>query len=107
MAGQTRSEMNKAKQELWTSHVEAWKESGLSQIDYCRHHDLSKHRFTYWKCKLDKQNTPIKFIHLTGNSVLSQKRTSISLALGEYKIEIGDGFRPETLSTLIRTLRGI
>lgn len=107
MTEQTRSEMYKEKREIWTSHVEAWRESGLSQIDYCRQHNLSRHRFTYWKCKLDKQNTPLKFIPLSGNPVLSQNQTSISLALGEYKIEIGDGFKPETLSTLIRTLRSI
>ena len=107
MAEQTKSEMNRKKQETWTSHVEAWKESGLSQIDYCRQHDLSRHRFTYWKCKLDKKHEPVKFIPLSGNPVLSQNQTSISLALGEYKIEIGDGFKPETLSTLIRTLRSM
>ncbi|MBN2569774.1 MAG: hypothetical protein JXB42_10140, partial [Deltaproteobacteria bacterium] len=66
MTEQTRGERNREKQDSWTSHVETWKESGLSQVDYCRQHNLSRCRFTYWKCKLYKNTDPVKFIPISG-----------------------------------------
>ena len=111
MTEQTRAERNRGKQESWKSHVEAWRTSGLSQVDYCRQHDLSRHRFTYWKCKLDKKIAPVTFIPISGDSVRSQRRynnqTPIKLNIGSFQIEIGDGFSPETLSALIFTLSRI
>jgi len=111
MTGQTISERNREKQETWTSHLEAWRTSGLSQVDYCRQHDLSRYRFTYWKRKLDKKMAPVTFIPITGDSVRPQIRynnqTPIKLNIGGYQIEIGDGFSPETLSTLLFTLSRI
>jgi len=108
MTERTRSERNREKQESWTSHIEAWRTSGLSQVDYCRQHELSRHRFTYWKCKLDKKTNPVAFIPISGDSFRAQIRynnkTPIKLNIGSYQIEIGDGFSPETLSTLILTL---
>lgn len=108
MTEQTRTERNRAKQETWSSHVEGWKRSGLSQVDYCRQHDLSRHRFTYWKCKLDKKEVPVKFIPISEDPFRSQtgynNQTPIRLNIGGFQIEIGDGFSPETLSTLIFTL---
>jgi len=108
MSEQTRSERNRERQESWRSHIEAWRTSGLSQVNYCRQHELSRHRFTYWKCKLDKKSPPVKFIPISGDSFRSQIRynsqTSIKLNIGSYQIEIDDGFSAETLSALIFTL---
>ncbi|WP_158070089.1 IS66 family insertion sequence element accessory protein TnpA [Motiliproteus sp. MSK22-1] len=33
----------------WKQHLEAWKQSGQSQVDYCRVHGLKSHQMTYWK----------------------------------------------------------
>ena len=108
MTEQSRSAKNKEKQESWSSHVESWKISGLSQIEYCREHNLSKHRFTYWKCKLDRESSSVKFIPISGTSLRSgigyNRQTPIKLNIGSYQIEVGDGFSPETLANLISTL---
>ena len=104
MTEQSRSEKNREKQGVWSSHVEAWKNSGLSQIDYCRQHNLSRNQFTYWKCKLDKKHELVTFVPISGNSVLSRNQTPIKLNIGCYQIEVGDGFTPETLTNLISTL---
>lgn len=37
---------------FWREHVEAWRQSQLSQRGYARQHDLPIARFTYWKNKL-------------------------------------------------------
>ena len=42
---------NKQAKSLWPVHIEQWQISGLSQAAYCRLHDLSPHKFNYWKRK--------------------------------------------------------
>ncbi|MFE3837858.1 IS66-like element accessory protein TnpA [Pseudogemmobacter sonorensis] len=38
----------KAHSPYWSMHVEAWRQSGLSRAEYCRHHGLSKRTFDKW-----------------------------------------------------------
>jgi len=40
----------------WQQHVNHWKSSQLSQIAYCREHELNFHRFNYWL----RKNEPVK-----------------------------------------------
>jgi len=45
----------------WEAHVSAWKDSGLSQAQYCRQNDLPLSRFYTWKAKFEPQKlVPIK-----------------------------------------------
>jgi hypothetical protein len=37
----------------WQEHFTRWRASGLSQSEYCRQAGLSRHRFKYWRRKLD------------------------------------------------------
>lgn len=109
MAEQSCRERNKEKQKIWTSHIEGWKSSGLSQVDYCRQNDLSRVQFTYWKCKLDKKAEPVTFVPVLGKPFLAERAFNSQVPLkliidSHYKIEIADGFSPATLSALIHTL---
>ena len=109
MAEQTRKERNKEKQRVWTCRIDEWKSSGLSQSEYCRQKELSKCQFTYWKCKLVKKADPVRFVPVLGKSVRSQiplnNQAPIKLIIdSRYQIEIGDGFSPDTLLTLILSL---
>ena len=38
-----------SKPEFWSSHMAAWKGSGLTQVAYCRQHALSLPSFGYWR----------------------------------------------------------
>jgi len=112
MAEQTREEKNREKQEFWSSHIESWKDSGLKQVEYCRQNNLIRHRFTYWKCKLHKKIEPLSFVPIPGNTIRSQininNQASLKLNINStYQIEVGDGFSPDTLSILVRTLGSI
>ena len=62
MAEQTKRDLNREKRQFWEAHIEAWGKSGISQIEYCRRHDLVRCRFTYWKCKLERKSEPVTFI---------------------------------------------
>ncbi len=37
------------KREFWANHVKKWRDSGLTQADYCQQHQLKSHQLTYWK----------------------------------------------------------
>lgn len=109
MDKQPRSEKNRKKKEYWTSHIKEWKKSGLSQIDYCKQNNLSRHRFTYWKCKGDKKSKSMTFIpvlHKPSPTLpIINSTAQLKVLIGDqYRIEIGDGFSPDTLSRLMYTL---
>lgn len=107
MERKSKKERNREKGIFWTDHIKRWKESGLSQIDYCRANNLSRHRFTYWKCKNAKKNNPIKFIPVVTkpSSSLSNSIEPLKVHVGDrYRIEVGEGFSEKTLTRLINTL---
>lgn len=41
----------------WQQHIEAWQSSGQTQQAYCKTHELSYHRFGYWRHKF-RQPSP-------------------------------------------------
>ena len=43
---------------FWQKHLSQWQNSGLSQTEYCRQHDLHPDNFSYHKCKSIKNTTP-------------------------------------------------
>ena len=96
MAKQTSEERNREKQQLWKSHIDSWKSSGLKQVEYCRKNDLSRFQFTYWKRKHNKKVDPVTFVPVLDKSDHSQiffnNKIPIKLITGSYQIEIGDGF---------------
>jgi hypothetical protein len=103
---------NREKAEFWTDHIKKWEESGLSQIDYCRENNVSRHRFTYWKIKNNKKINPIRFVPIITkpptSSLPSGSIEPLRVQVGDkYRIEVGEGFSGETLVRLINTLLGM
>ena len=41
----------------WQQHIDRWQVSGLSQQAFCKTHDLSYHRFLYWRRKFEGRTT--------------------------------------------------
>ena len=37
---------------FWRVHIEAWRNSGLTQSEYCRQRQISRDAFAYWKKRL-------------------------------------------------------
>ena len=112
MDKRTRKEKNREKQEYWRSHIKAWEESGLSQVDYCRENNLSRHRFTYWKCKGDKKTVSMTFVPVlskpSNQHSIMHNTAPLKVLIGDrYRVEVGDGFSPDTLSRLMEALKRI
>ena len=45
---------------FWQEHLRAWSQSGLTQADYCRQHELSPAAFGWWKRQLQGKPKPRK-----------------------------------------------
>jgi hypothetical protein len=110
MAEEMREEMGREREEGWTRHIKLWEESGLTQIEYCRQNNLSKHRFTYW-CKRHRKKEPVKFVSLYPTHTIknpSLNNTGLKLIIGErYRVDIGEGFSEDVLYRLIAALERV
>ena len=110
MSNQTRAEQLKQKRSEWRKHLECWRSSGLTQIAYCRQHDLKVHQFTYWKKRLAQTDVAVTFVPVnlpSGARMASVDRdTSLRIIVdGDLQIEIRSDFDPQLLRRLIATLR--
>lgn len=46
-----------SKKQFWSAHIQAYKQSGLSQNEYCRQNNLQAGQFRYWNKKLETQSS--------------------------------------------------
>lgn len=47
----------------WQQHITDWQQSGLSQQDYCKQHELTLSSFGYWRKRLKpRKSTSSKLI---------------------------------------------
>ena len=42
------------KTEIWLDHMQAWRKSGMAQVEYCATYGLHQKTFSNWKTKLYK-----------------------------------------------------
>jgi hypothetical protein len=100
--------MSTEKERYWTEHIADWRASGLSQMDYCRKHGVSKSTFGLWKRKLAaaKNNTDAPVIVPVSLGPIPEAPLSkpIRLSVGGYCLEIEAGFCKRTLRDLLSVL---
>ena len=109
---------------FWQEHLRAWSESGLTQVAYCRQHQLSRAAFGWWKRQLrgkprvrkgrtdtkkpqsDRQ-TAVQFVEVQRgpdiNTGGSPAVYEVLLSRGRA-IRIGHDFDPDVLKRLIATV---
>jgi hypothetical protein len=112
--------------EFWHAHVEAWRESGLTQRAYCRAHELPEVQLSHWKQRLQKarrcreSKTQLVPVHVIEASAArsdrpraekprgEDRRSDLTLVLDNgWRLEIGEGFKPATLSRVLEALRHV
>lgn len=98
-----------SKKAYWRHHVDAWQQSDLTQVEYCRENQLNKHTFAYWKSKLEKQSAlppllPVS-VRSDGKSEASFLHSGIVLSFSDQlSIQLENGFNGDTLLRLIDLL---
>ena len=108
----TRAEQLEQKRIYWKHHIDSWQETGLSQTEYCRQHNLKHHQLVYWKKRFLKTETDVSFVPLKLEDLLDIPGQSDHAPLclvinNDFKIEIRPGFNAQLLRQLIFTLRGL
>lgn len=97
---------------FWKEHIDAWSNSGLSQIDYCRQNNLSRTRFTYWKLKFEKQNLPPTFIEIHPKTVQKalpiKSISSITIrSTSGFSVDVPQDFSSQSLKQILSVLKEI
>lgn len=100
------------KRTYWKQHIESWQETGLTQTEYCRRHNLKHHQLVYWKKRFSKTESGVSFVPLKLEDLVDipvhPDRAALCLVINShFKIEIRPGFDPQLLRQLILALRGL
>jgi hypothetical protein len=113
--------------DIWQKHIDAWRRSGLLQIEYCRRQNLSYGKFRKWKERLSNlSGTSIKLVevknipndyNLQDNSTSFhpgytpgsaphgvRNKSGIGFWCGEFYIEVDDNFSSGCLTQLLHVL---
>ena len=110
MINPSRAEQIAQKRRFWEQQIQQWRDSGLTQTEFCRLQNLKPHQLTYWKKRFHRTQAPVSLIELQLGSALQSHTCSngspLRLILDEqYRIDIDGGFDPFTLQQLVLTLR--
>ena len=96
----------------WRRHVEAWRESGLSQADYCQQQGLNRKTFSVWTRRvqgdlsLDK-DAPLELltVQLEPSAPVASAPASVMLRLANgVQLELSTAASPGWLAELLRCL---
>lgn len=96
------AESKPTKAQYWSEHFAAWEASGLSQVEYCKKHDLKLANFTYWRTRSNKKRR--KFMPLSSPAV--SERLILDLPHG-IRLELPVHALADVLPTVLRSLRDI
>jgi len=105
----SRNEQLEQKRTFWKQHIDSWQETGLTQAEYCRRHNLKHHQLVYWKKRILKTETGVSFVGLKLENFVDiacqPDRAPLSLVIdNHFKIEIRAGFDAQLLRQLIFAL---
>lgn len=94
---------------FWEKHIEKWKASGVSQVQYCRLNDINIKSFHYWKRRIGRLGcipTLVEVPLLKSAPVyLSSFSPQLCLVVDQrYRIEMAKGFDPEDLEHVVLVL---
>ena len=93
----------------WQRHVNAWRESGLSQADYCRQQDLNPKTLSAWTRRalpVDK-DTPLEImaIQVTQSEPVTIADANLILRFAhDVELELSTAVSPRWLAELLRYL---
>ena len=100
----------KQKAQFWGDHIRAWQDTDLSQAAYCRQNDLVRHRFWYWRNRMDAPSSKgVSFVPvaLPPDRIGRAPRTVSVITPNGYKIELGSSFDPNLIGQLMHTIRDL
>ena len=97
----------------WQRHVEAWRESELSQADYCRQQNLNRKTFSLWTRRVQddlslSKDSPLELISVQvtpSAHVVTAEVSPIRLRFPHgAQLELSTAVPPRWLAELLRCL---
>jgi hypothetical protein len=94
---------NDQKTEFWLGHFKSWRESGLSQKEFCENAKISYWSFRTWYYKNKSIKAEGGFIRVKTALTKEPATSKIVLTLhGEIKIEFNENISEETLRKIFK-----
>ncbi len=108
----SRAEQLEQKRTYWKQQIDSWQQTGLTQTEYCRRHNLKHHQLVYWKKRFSRTETQVSFAALKLDNLLDIPRqpqhAPLCLIINDsFKIEIRAGFDAQLLRQLIFALQAL
>ncbi len=109
-----KAELSEIKRRHWKAHLQAWKKSGLSQVEYCKQHELNKGQFWYWKGKLlSSKNNTVNFVPVLVDPLqkkIKEQNTDHSGVVlflrGDIRVELDNDFNSNVLKNVVALIGG-
>ncbi len=96
------------RRKYWSDRVQQWRDSGLTQKEYCEREGLSLERLGSWKRRLDREAQVGGEIVAVPSGIVSSALFAVrglGLVVNErYRVEIPDTFSPSTLESVLQVL---
>jgi hypothetical protein len=110
MANESKGLKLPERRKTWKKHLQACKDSGLTQKEYCHINNIPQNTFLYWKKQLGgQQSTSVSLVPLQIKSEFLKLQSSpLCLTIDDrYKIDMNKGFDPETLFQVLTVLKQV
>ena len=90
-------------QEERVQHVLAWRQSGLTAVEYAEKAGISKSSLGYWAYEHDRANRrkPVRLVRVER----AEKAPSLVVEMGDLRIRLERGFDGALLRDAVRALR--
>ena len=72
-----------ARRQAWAQHVQAWRDSGLTQVAYCQQHELKPKALAYWIRRSKQTATPLTLVPLALYFADGKVKVELALARGK------------------------
>jgi hypothetical protein len=87
--------------EYWHEQIIRWRESGMTQIEYCRANGINKWSFWSWRKRLSQDGEANHFIEIKAQADLRGKTRTIEIALNGAIIRVNEDINPHVLSGIL------
>ncbi len=91
---------------FWQEHLSAWSASGLTQVAYCRRHQLSRAAFGWWKRQL-RGKPSIRKGRTATKEPPRDRRTAVQFVEVQHDSHVDPGGGPAVYEVLLSRRRVI
>jgi hypothetical protein len=95
------------KQTYWREKLQEYRQSGLSRREFCERNRIRKTKLDYWFRRIGKAGASNGLVELKVLSAQAPGSTLEVVVAGKYRIAVCNGFDPQLLGELVKTLESL